>query len=772
MNLNVRRHRVPALGWLGLFLLLAGPATSLAQPQEKTTGAQDTRPNAPQNGPGLRQFQVTRAATPVKIDGVLDEDAWKTAAVIDLPYEWFPGDNATPPVTTEALITYDGDNLYVAFRCQDPDPKAIRAHYMDRDAVTAFVQDDHVGFSVDTFNDERRAFQFRVNPLGVQVDGVFSEIDGAEDFSWDAIWNSAGRVTADGWVAEIAIPFRQLRFPRASSVQTWGFDIFRNYPRNVRHRISSRFTDRAKDCTLCQENKVTGFQGIAPGRNLELDPTVTALRSDTLDSFPDGRLQKDKSKVDPGLTARWGITPNVTLDAAINPDFSQVEADVAQLAINTRFALFFPEKRPFFLEGADLFITPLQAVFTRTVAEPDFGVKLNVKEGGNALGVFASRDSINNLIIPSNQGSAFAFLDDDVDSGVFRYRRDVGRGSALGVLYTDREGKGDDYYNRMGGLDGFLRFTPSDTVRVQYLRSDTRYPLSVARRFGQDPNGFDDDAVHLQYDHFARNWRGFLLYQDLGPEFRADSGFIPRVDVKTAEGRFERFFYGTRDTWYAQASFGGHVVRTEDHQGTLTDRNIELFGTLNGPRQSALDAHAFRNRTFYNGVDFDLTQGLVNFTINPTGGLKFGLAAQFGDDIDFDNTRPAKSVIWLPSAQIRLGEHLNVTGSYENFRLRVDGGQLFEAQLAQSRIIYQFNVRTFVRAIIQYQDISRDPSLYLFPVDRDERNLFGQFLFSYKINPQTVLFTGYTNSRLGLQGIPLTQTDRSFFLKIGYALLF
>ncbi len=763
MRVKFRRDRVPAAGRLGLILLLALPA--LAAAQEK--------PVPPQPAPDLRQFQVTRAATSIKIDGVLDEDAWKTATVIDLPYEWFPGDNTTPPVKTEALITYDGDNLYVAFRCQDPDPKAIRAHLMDRDATATFVQDDHVGFSVDTFNDERRAFQFRVNPLGVQVDGVFSEIDGAEDFSWDAIWSSAARVTADGWVAEVAVPFRQLRFPRSSSVQTWGFDIFRNYPRNVRHRISSRFTDRAKDCTLCQENKVTGFQGIAPGRNLELDPTLTGLRSETLDSFPDGHLKKDQSKVDPGLTVRWGITPNATLDAAINPDFSQVEADVAQLAINTRFALFYPEKRPFFLEGADLFLTPLQAVFTRTVADPNWGVKLNLKEGKDALGVFASEDSLNNLLIPSNQGSSFAFLDDNVDSGVVRYRRDVGTRSALGVLYTDREGRGDDYHNRMGGLDGFIRLTSSDTIRAQYLRSDTQYPLSIAQGLDQPVGAFQDDAVHLQYDHFARNWKGYVLYQDLGTDFRADSGFIPRVDVRNAEGQFARFFYADRKGgWYSQASVGVHALRTEDHQGTLTDQSFELFGTYSGPLQSALDAHHYHSKTFFDGTTFDLDQELVNFTINPTGGLKLGLSAQFGDDIDFDNTRAARSVIWLPSAQIRLGQHLQLTASYEDEKLRVAGGQLFDAQLAQTRIVYQFNVRTFVRAIIQYQDILRDPSLYTFNVQRREKDLFGQLLISYKINPQTVLFTGYTDSRLGLYGIPLTQTDRSFFLKIGYAFLY
>ena len=798
MNRMSRRDRFPALAWLGLLLLPAGllavPAPAVAQepagtpspantaPQSPATPnpapavpAPDTRPAPPQGAPALRQFQVTRAATPVKIDGVLDDDAWKTATVIDLPYEWFPGDNVTPPVKTEALVTYDGDNLYVAFRCQDPSPQQIRAHLMDRDAVTTFIQDDHVGFNLDTFNDERRAFQFRVNPLGVQVDGVFSESNSAEDFSWDAIWNAAGSITADGWVAEIAIPFRQIRFPRSSAPQTWGIEMFRSYPRNVRYRISSRYTDRVKDCVLCQENKITGFQGIAPGRNLELDPTLTGIRSDTLPpgEFPDGHLQKDKSKLDPGLTARWGITPNVTLDAAINPDFSQVEADVAQLAINTRFALFFPEKRPFFLEGADLFLTPLQAVFTRTVADPDFGLKLNAKEGANALGVFVARDSINNLIIPSNQGSGFAFLDDNVDSAVVRYRRDVGSRSALGVLYTDRESKGgDDYHNRMGGLDGFIRFTPSDTIRVQYLRSDTLYPGAVALANGQHLDAFQDDAYHVQYDHFARSWKGFVLYQDLGPDFRADSGFIPRVDVKNAEGQYERFFYGDRNSWYAQATLGAHALRIEDHQGRMTDRTYELFGTYQGPLQSAFDLHLYHNFTFYAGSDFDLDQALFHFTIYPTGGIKLGLVGQFGDDIDLENIRPARSVTLLPSVQLRLGPHLNINASYEDARLRVTGGQLFDAQLAQARIIYQFNVRTFVRAIIQYQDIERNQGLYLFPVDHRDSNLFGQFLVSYKINPQTVLFAGYTDTRAGVFQIPLTQTDRTFFIKLGYALLY
>lgn len=748
---------------LAAALLLSFAGASLAA-QAPATAPETAAPSAE-----TRRFAVSPATSPIKVDGLLDEEAWKTALVVDLPFEWGRANNGPPPVATVSLVTYDSENFYVAFRCADPEPGAIRAHLMDRDAIAAFIQDDHVGFNIDTFNDERRAFQFRVNPLGVQVDATFSEIDALEDFSWDAIWDAKGQVSDQGYTVEIAIPFKQLRFPRSDVPQTWGFEAFRSYPRNVRYRISSKFTDRAKDCLLCQENKIAGFSGIAPGRNLELTPTVTGSRTDVVDTFPNGELVKGDEKVEPGLTVRWGVTPNTTLNATINPDFSQVETDSAQLEVNTRFALFFPEKRPFFLEGADLYLTPLQAVFTRTVADPDWGVKVNTKEGKNSLGVFLADDQVNNIVIPSNQGSSTAFLKESINTGAVRYRRDLGQYSTLGVLYTGREG--DGYHNRVAGLDGFFRFTPSDTVRVQYLNSDTRYPRQVADNFEQDRDAFDGDAFHVQYDHFAKVWKALVSYQDLDPQFRADSGFIPRVDVKTAQAQGERLFYGDKDNWYTRMSVGLKGLRTEDHTGILTDQTVELFGTLNGPYQSQVEVYLDDTKTFFNGTTFDLSQQTFFFQINPSGSLRLRLQGQFGDQIDFANTRRGDLVNLVPSIQLR-GRNVSVQVDHAYQTLDVKGGQLFKANLTQMKLVYQFSTRTFVRAIVQYQDLKRDPSLYLRPVRPEQQDLFGQFLFSYKLNPQTVLFAGYTDSRLGFQNVDLAQTDRTFFLKIGYAFLY
>src|SRR5262245_19460209 len=299
MSDGERRPGLQAVSYLSV-LLAALPA-----PAARAQSAAD-RPPAGQAGetrartlPPRRTFELRRAREPITIDGALDEQAWSEAAVVDLPYEYFPGDNVPPPDKTECLVTYDASHIYVAFHAYDPRPREIRAHLADRDAITTFQQDDHVGFQLDPFNDERRAFQFRVNPLGVQADAVFSELDGIEDWAWDAIWKSAGRITSDGYVVEVAIPFNQLRFPKSDTALTWGFDALRSYPRSVRHRISAAYQDRNRSCLLCQANKITGLSGISPGKNVELDPTMTGHRTDRR-AEPGGSLDKESQEPDFG----------------------------------------------------------------------------------------------------------------------------------------------------------------------------------------------------------------------------------------------------------------------------------------------------------------------------------------------------------------------------------------------------------------------------------------------------------------------------------------
>ena len=736
--------------------------------------AAEARPPAPPP----RVFTAARAATPITIDGLLDEEAWSQATVIELAYEWFPGDNTPAPVKTRCLVTYDTQNLYLAFRSEDPEIGALRAHLSDRDKG---FDDDTVGFMIDTFNDQRRAFQFRINPLGVQMEAANSDVDGSEDWSWDAIWDSKGRIRDGGYDVEVRLPFRSLRFPRdAGSSQTWGFMATRDYPRSTRHRLRSAWTDRDRNCVVCQMDKLTGFTEITAGNNLEIDPTITAHRTDLLEDQPNTPLdEQDFSKgnvhAEGGLTAHWGITPNLAASAAVNPDFSQVEADAAQLDINTRFALFYPEKRPFFLEGADFFGTPFQAVFTRTVSDPRAGLKLTGKEGRNAFGVFLAQDRINNLIFPSNEGSFIDTEEQRVTSGVFRYRRDVGGTSTLGALYTDREA--DGYYNRVGGLDGTLRVSHSDTIRFQYLFSATDYPEQIAQRDGQSRRPIEGDAFTLRYGRNTNNWSAFARYEDLDPEFRADSGFITRVDTMGGAAGITRIFHGTPGSGFDEIQISISTDRTLDHEGTLTDQGEDLVFFYQGPKQTIIQVGQAENRERFDGVTYNNSRHSLYGEMKPTGSATPWLSFNWGETIDFANSRQARFVTLSPGIEFKLGRHLRGTLEHTQHRLRVEQGELFRAGLTQANLYYHLNLRTFVRAIVQYTDIERNRHLYLQPrPDHETRFLFTQLLFSYKVNPQTVVLFGYSDGHVGFapahaDSVDLTQTDRTVFLKIGYAFL-
>ncbi len=729
--------------------------------------ASGTRSQETAKKPAAATFALSAAPSKVRIDGVLDEEAWQKAAVMKLIYEWLPGDNVPPPVDTDCLVTYDRDKFYIAFRCFDPEPKKIRAHLMDRDATDTLIQDDHISVIIDPFNDERRGFQFRVNPLGVQADANFSESEGYEDFSWDAIWEAAGKITNWGYAIEIAIPFNQLRFPKGTASQTWGISAERSWPRNVRHRITSHRRDRDTACLLCQFNKLTGIEGITPGRNLEFDPTLTANRTDVRNDFPAGPMEAGKVKAEPGITARWGVTPNLILNATANPDFSQVEADVAQLEVNTRFALYYPEKRPFFLEGGDFFLTPLQAVFTRTVADPAGGVKLTGKIGRSAIGFFGAYDRINNLIFPSNQGSASESLDGDVASGVFRYRHDVGRNSTVGVLYTGRAA--EDYYNHVLGFDGFLQISRTKSLSFQYLHTETEYPLSLARRYGQPEKPFGGNGATIILQHLGRDWVYWLNLNALSANFRADYGFVPQVDIRQAQANLIRLLWGKPNGWFTQIQFGFQGYRTESIKGRMTDQLLRLYALYQGPYQSTLQVAAGPSKEYYEGKVYDLNRLQLFAEVKPFSGAVFQLTARTGDAIDYANSRKADVLDLSPALEYNFSRHFNFNLAHVFERLSFGGRKIYTANLLQGKLVYNFNVRTFIRVIVQYQNLARDPELYGFPVPKTSDSVFTQFLFSYKINPQTVLFLGYSDNSFGTQGIDITRTDRTFFVKLGYA---
>lgn len=716
-----------------------------------------------QSAPRSAALRAVRAEGPVTVDGVLSEATWAGAQPLEIGWEWYPGDNVTPPVRTECRAGFDDENLYLGCTAYDPDPRRIRAHLSDRDKP---FTDDHLIFMIDPFNDQRRAYEFRVTALGVQMDAMFIPQEGFEDFSWDAVWRSAGRITADGYVVEVAIPFREMRFPQSAGPQSWRIILERVYPRSVRHRIRSAHVSRGNNCLLCEANVLEGLQGIAPGRDLEMAPTLTAHRTDARDAAA-GRLVSGDGRADVGLTARWGITSNATLAATVNPDFSQVEADVAQLEVNERFALSYPERRPFFLEGAEIFGTPLPMVFTRTVVDPLAGAKLTGKQGGSAYGVMGARDQVNTLVFPANQASRSALLQQEVSTGVARYRRDVGGSSSLGVLFTARQG--DGYHNRTAGLDGLVRLGPGTQLRFQGMLSDTDYPDTLATRMAQRTDAFGGANAYAQLSHVRPTWTALVTARHVERGFRADAGFIPRVDVRGATLNASRIRWGRPGGWYSRLALTTALERFTDQEGELTDQGVTLTGNYQGPRQSVIDLGVGHNRRLYNGQMFDLVDARWVLEMRPSRVIGFRMPGRYGDDVDLANTRRATVLSLQPTIDARLGRHLNLTLSHSMRTLSTGGEEILDAGLTQAQVGYHFSSRTMVRAILQYQDIDRNPALHTRPVKAETQSFFSQFLFSYRVNPQTLLFLGYSDNHLGEDGATVVRTGRTLFLKLGYA---
>lgn len=710
--------------------------------------------------------RIPRTETRIKIDGILDDAAWQEALVLELKYEVQPGENIEPPVKTEVLLVYSHSHLYAAFRAYDPAPSSISAHIRERDNISG---DDWVAISLDTFNDERRAYSFLCNPLGVQADEYASAQGGGE--AWDAIWNSAGHINSEGYMVEMAIPFNSLLFQRKSNNrdQVWGIDAVRSYPRNVRHLISLFPWDRSNNCYMCQAEKLIGFAGAAPGKNIELDPTLYSVFTQEREDFPGGDFQEEEKKVDPGFTARWGFTPNLTLSATVNPDFSNVEADIPQLDINTRFAIYYPEKRPFFLEGASIFNTRFRAVHTRALADPDWGVKVTGKEGKHAIGFFSVRDHITNLLIPGSQGSRSTFMDMNTLGSVLRYRLDVGKSSTVGMLVTDREGSG--YYNRMAGVDTDLKITPKDRIQLQFLGSQTRYPRDISTRYHQPEESFWGKALDVYYNHDTRSFDWYVGYTDVSEDFRADLGFMPQAGFRYFDAGLAHSWNRPRGYWFTVLNIGASGKSEKDYHGNLLSKGITFNLNYIGPVRSFFNLYTNFGKITYEGIEFDDNHVYFNGAVRPSGTFEFFFTGLLGDGIDFDNIQAGKRFQLEGTVTLRPGRHLDLILDHKFERFNVDAGRLYRANISYLRLVYYFNKRTFLRGILKYVDYKYNTDLYGFSIDPRFKHLFSQFLFSYEINPRTVLFLGYSDDYYGYHTVALTQSNRTFFVKIGYALV-
>jgi hypothetical protein len=542
------------------------PATSDPPSARETVEAAKT---VASSGGGHRVTLPPEKASPVRlprfekppvIDGKLDDEAWKHASVFKDFYQIEPGDNIAPSKPTEVFIGYDSHYLYVAFRATD-DPAQLRARVAKRDDIGG---DDNVGLFLDTFHDHRRAYQLEFNPLGIQADAIRTGDN--EDYSFDLVMESKGQITSDGYTVEVAIPFKSLRY-EAGKGKLWGLHLFRSIKHANNETDSWMPISRDIEGTLIQEGALAGIEGISTARTLDVIPSLTLsetgrrVRASLPEPAPGGvnpadptRLLNEPIRHDIGVTTKFTLTPTVTLDFAYNPDFAQVEADQTVVTANQRFPIFFPEKRPFFLEGKEIFETQLNVVHTRAIIDPDYAVKLTGKRGRNTFGLIAAVDAgPGSFSEDERQDPANArFVGKKAYVGVLRVKRDVGAESSVGAFATSYNFI--EKHNQLAGLDGRFKLDPKTVAAFEVIGTTSRRlfrdpDLDPEFRFpAGDPvspgaiafpgqqryrngNGF---GYRASLDYTGRHFGYFAETEGRTRDYRADVGFTQQTNTNNA----------------------------------------------------------------------------------------------------------------------------------------------------------------------------------------------------------------------------------------------
>jgi len=408
-------------------------------------------------------------------------------------------------------------------------------------------------------------------------------------------------------------------------------------------------------------------------------------------------------------------------------------------------------------------------VYTRMVRDPAWGLKVTGKEGPNTVGAYVVEDEITNLIFPGAETSSATTLKLESTATVARYKRDFGNRFTLGLLATDRQG--DEYHNRVVGADLDMRLNDQDRVQVELLGSATRYPDRVAADFDQPTGEFDDIAAYLYYTHTARTLSVWVEGKYLGDGFRADLGFLPRVDTRGGQVGISYDWIGTDETWYSLINLKAAIQRLDDQAGNLLFEEEAVQLTANGPMQSQMIVRAAGGREGYAGQVFGANTLVLKGVIQPNGHSEVTCILRTGDRVDYANARQGRRLQLNPTARYDLGRHLRMDGAFLWERMKVDEGRLYTASVSDLTAAWYFSSRSFVRAVLQYVDYRYDTNLYADGRAPRFRQLFSQFLYSYKLNPRTVLFLGYSDNSFDQPGVGLTRADRTVFAKVGYAWL-
>lgn len=714
-----------------------------------------------------------------------------------------PSDGALVSERTEVYLGYDDKNLYAIFICFDQEPDRLRARLSRREDV---FDDDFVELMLDTFDDHRHAYAFFSNPLGVQADALWTEgpgtIDQNFDMSFDAVWNSAGRVTDRGFVIWMAIPFRSLRFS-SSDPQTWGLLLARQLPRKNEQAFWPQYSSRILG-RLNQAGQATGMEHISPGRNFQLIPYGVFRSFKELDlRDPNNPTYTQRAAFGQvGLDAKVVLKDKFVLDVTANPDFSQVESDDPQITVNQRFEVPFPEKRPFFLENSNYFQTPIQLLFTRRIVDPKWGARLTGKDGPWAVGALvAGTDSPGEEVSPDNPLFGHHAL-----FAIGRVSHDIGSQSSIGLLYADREANG--FFNRVGSIDGRFKLNENWAANVQAAYSATINPddenFNLFDTHGAYQAGSAAEVI-LQRDGRKLNY--FLDYTDRSPDFRTLTGFDPQPDIHNL---YQRVQYSFRPEGKHLISWGPMYEQylTYDHEGNeigsgyIPSVRVEVVGSTFLTALYAKEMEQLRPQDF-DGINQiqKYTRHTTEFAIDSNYFRKFSVHGdvRWGERVNYDpptdpNDPASDLAPFLASrtsanvqVTVRPTRGLKIDNTYILFRLHhcANCGEptgSMNNHIIRTRVNYQFNKELSFRFIGEYSAVLATPS---FTALETTKNFNADFLVTYLVHPNTAIYVGYNSNLENILDPPhndlngdlarggrLINDGRNFFVKVSYLFRF
>jgi hypothetical protein len=718
--------------------------------------------------PAPPTLRVGRIASPPSLDDFIAGRPTPGMVEISGFTQNEPGDGVPVSRDTTAWIGYDEKQFHVVFRCAE-DPGQVRGRLARREDIN---EDDIVGVLLDTFHDKRHAYLFIVNPLGVQLDGISTEGQN-DDYSFDTLWQSEGRVTRDGYFVRVSIPFRSLRFSNTAT-QEWGFALGRVIKARNETSFWPYMTRRVQN-QVAQMATLTGVEGVSPGRNIQLIPYTAGTASRFLDEQAAARGSREEARA--GVDAKVVIKDALTLDLAANPDFSQVESDEPQVTINQRFEVQFPEKRPFFIENASYFRTPETLFFSRRIADPRIGARLTGRVGQwNVAGLVMDDRAPGEQASPGSEASGAMAV-----TAVGRVVREFGRQSTIGAMVTSHDFSTSS--NRVGALDLRLRLGSNWVIDAQAMTSRT------TRLDGERLGG---PAYVAQAGYHSRSLNFVSEYTDRSPGFRADLGFIPRSDVREWENEIGYTWFPTGG---ALLSWGPGLEATVnwDREGRVQDWRLNPEVEFEFPRNTNLFVGVDRAYERFEGIGFDKRGAFGHVNTEWLKWLSVSLGLSRARRINYYPAAGLRPFL-ASESEIEAGltfrpiPGLRVEETYIHNRLDVGperppglpaGNDIFRLHLVRTKATYQFTRALSLRAILDYSGLT--PTAALVALERDRR-LTGDLLFTYLVNPGTALYVGYTDAYANVRIDPtrppsLERTDaartsvgRQLFVKLSYLL--